>query len=193
MISHSQGNTEGLPWIFKSFPQQIIYTEWNSSKRSHCGIMNTIKSTSELGKWLGIEESWDLVRDYGSDTTGTWTWLVKSSDKSFCIQWWVDKLTIITEKWDFWVITDRSMKMWGQCSSSQENKCNSRNYYERNWKQNRKLHYALFVEIHDTCTFEYCAQFLLVKTQQRSGGFPEVKGTPGQWRALPGASSSYGR
>lgn len=117
----------------------------------------------------------------------------ESSDKSFCVQWWVDKLTIITEKWDFWVITDRSMKMWGQCSSSQENKCNSRNYYERNGKQNRKPHYAFFVEIHDTCTSEYCAQFLLVKTQQRSGGFPEVKGTPGQWRALPGASSSYGR
>ena len=62
------------------------------------------------------------------------------------------QLTITTEKWDLWVITGSSMKMSGQCSSSQENKCNSRNYYERNGKQNRKLHFALFVETHGICT-----------------------------------------
>lgn len=55
------------------------------------------------------------------------------------------------------------MKMSGQCKGSQENKCNFMKYYERHGKQNRKLHYALFVEIHSICTFEYFVRFLLVK------------------------------
>lgn len=114
--------------------------------------MNTIKSTSELGKSLGIEGSWDLVRDYGSETTGTWTGLVKKRWQSFVYTVMGWQLTITTEKWDLWVITGSPMKMSGQCSNSQENKWNSRNYCERNGKQNRKLHFALFVEIHGICT-----------------------------------------
>lgn len=53
------------------------------------------------------------------------------------------QVTIITEKWDFWVITHSSMKISGKSKTSQENKCNSMNYYEKNGKQNRKFHYAL--------------------------------------------------